>query len=175
MRLKDEDLLTQIQQGSEHAFEELYTRYEKRLYGFICIRLGNRQDAEDILQEAMLTIVKCRDIAFTSGGFEPWIYKICLNLCLNKLRRKNLVLASEDIDQNIDPADAPDVILLKMQKQQSISRAVENLPATLLKLYRMWAEGQSYDDMARETNLPLGTVKSRIHTAIARLRQELKS
>ena len=171
----DEDLLAQIRAGSEHAFEELYERYEKRIYAFIYHRVTHRQDADEIFQDAMLAIVKHRDTEFSLGGFAPWIYKVSLNLCLNKRRRKNLIEVDGDIDRSIDPSDPPDVLFLNKQREQIVRRAVENLPETLSQVYLLWADGHSYEEMAEKSKLPVGTVKSRIHTAITRIRQEIKS
>lgn len=170
----DEDLVIQIRHGSEKAFELLYERYEKKLFSFIFLKLKNRQDAEDVFQESMLSVFKNRDIEFSARGFTPWIYKVALNLCLNRLRRKNFVLNNELTEQQIHPQESAEIQLIHQEKHANMKRAIENLPQTLSDLYLLWAQGNSYEDMANFTKLPLGTVKSRIHTAIKRLRQEVK-
>ncbi len=98
----DEELMMQMRQGCEQAFETLYERYEQKLYGFIYRKLGNRQDTDEIFQEAMMTILKNIHIEFSRGGFAPWIYKISLNLCLNLRRRKTTVNMGESIDESTD-------------------------------------------------------------------------
>jgi RNA polymerase sigma-70 factor (ECF subfamily) len=87
-RFPDEDLMSRYHNGDEDAFEMLYRRYEKPVFSFIYRILMSAIDAEDLCQETFLRLVKEKEKYQVLGSFKTWIFRIALNLCRDRLRRK---------------------------------------------------------------------------------------
>ncbi|MDQ3234215.1 MAG: RNA polymerase sigma factor [Pseudobdellovibrionaceae bacterium] len=169
----DEQLYLEVRNGSKAAFEKLYARYEGPIYGYIYRRLQSKQDAEEVFHEAMLAIFKGEGLEFAAGGFGGWLFKVSLNLSLNRLRsrkREGRALAAvandstsvRSLDNWPDPED-----LAAMQT------AAAHLSEPLRQVYALRREGRSYEEMSDILGIPLGTVKSRVHLMVTQLRKEM--
>jgi RNA polymerase sigma-70 factor (ECF subfamily) len=88
MHSSDEDLMLQYSKGAEHAFEMLYRRYEKPVYSFIYRIVLNTVDAEDLCQETFFRLAREKKNYKAIGKFKTWLFRISLNLCRDRLRRK---------------------------------------------------------------------------------------
>ena len=82
----DEALVEQIRGGDERAFDELYARYELKLFGFCLRALPAREDAEEVMHEALLRAIKTDGVKFEDGGFKAYLYQTARNLCSNRRR-----------------------------------------------------------------------------------------
>jgi RNA polymerase sigma-70 factor (ECF subfamily) len=153
----DEALYRRLHGGDMLAFDTLYERYERRLFGFILRMLRNRQDAEDVFHEALLNVLRSREVRFDQGNFCAWIYRIARNLCLNHLRSGQRSQRARA--QLVTPPPMPS--------------AEERLPETLAEVYHLRSSGLSYEEMATVLKVPLGTVKSRMHQMTNQLQQEV--
>ncbi|MBW2457879.1 MAG: sigma-70 family RNA polymerase sigma factor [Deltaproteobacteria bacterium] len=174
--LTDEALHQRLLDGDLTAFDPLYARYERPLYGFIRKHLSDRHEAEDVLHETFLTLLRQRPSA-TLRTFRAWLYQVARNLCLNRHRSsRRAARALQTIAQAPRPPDPePDHALLQRQAAQSLCASVAKLPAPLGELYALRAGGLSYGDIANVLDVPLGTVKSRMHDLLSRLRAEMTS
>ena len=86
-RDSDEALYHRLRRDAElAAFDELYQRYERRLFGFLLGFLSERADAEEVFHDAFLQVLASREVSFAAGSFAAWLYKIARNLALNRLR-----------------------------------------------------------------------------------------
>ena len=185
----DVALLAATAAGDAGAFEALVHRHQDRVIG-VCQRLlGDREDARDAAQDVFLKVYR------KAGSFRPrarvstWIYRIAVNLCLNRLRRRKLVRflplagsnrpAAEDDAPERDPEDpgpAPDARLEARRRWAATRRAIDALPEsqrTVLVLARF--EGLSYREIAGVLGITVGAVESRLFRAMRNLERAQES
>jgi RNA polymerase sigma-70 factor (ECF subfamily) len=173
----DERLHERLRGGELAAFDALYERHARRLYAFIDAHLRDAAEAEDVLHEAFLGLLRSGDVDFGRGSFKSWLYQIARNLCLNRLRsrgrgdRARQALATDGpVDARRDGADEQ---LAQREAGEALRTALGRLPAPLSEIYHLRASGLSYEEMSRVLALPLGTVKSRMHALIQQLKEEM--
>lgn len=174
--VSDEALYERLLRGELCAFDALYARYEGPLYGFIRKQLRQRQEAEDVLHETFLALLRQRAQGRAATSLRAWLYQVARHLCLNRARaghRATRALAAAATTPAAESV-APDRELLERERAESLRRAVAALPAPLGELYALRAGGLSYGELAQVLGVPLGTVKSRMHELVNRLRQELR-
>jgi len=184
----DEDLLLAYRgAGDRAAFEELVHRYETELYSYLRNYLGDAQMAEDAFQATFLQVhLKCDQ--FEAGrAVRPWLYTVATNQAIDaqrRNRRHRMVsldrrrsmegLDDEDggslmnlLDSNdADPAEQ----FTLTEESQAVREAVARLPEPLRRVVLLvYFQGLKYREAAEVLSLPVGTVKSRLHTAVARL------
>src|SRR5215207_7535815 len=169
--LSDEALYARLrQQGDMAAFDVLYGRYERRLFGFIRGYVQARPDAEEVFHDAFLQVLRSREVRFERGSFAAWIFKVGRNLALNRLRSGR---RASDAATQLPPGDPPtraDEALEAGERADAVARAVAALPPGLAEVYRLRMSGMSYEEIAFALEIPLGTVKSRTHEMVARLK-----
>jgi RNA polymerase sigma factor (sigma-70 family) len=170
----DEALYERCRRGDRGAFDQLYERWEGRIYGFILRQLRDAGDAEDVLHETFMKILTTRSVELGPGSFRAWIYQIARHDCLNRLRGA-AVRRSEPLGEE-PPAEAPDAHqrLETEEAARALARAADRLSAPLAEVYDLRTAGLSYEEMAAVLDIPLGTVKSRMHETVARLKEEMK-
>lgn len=175
----DERLHERLTRGELDAFDALYSRYERPLFGFLLGLLRSHADAEDVLSETFLAVVRGGESAFRGGSFRAWIYRVGRNRALNRLRgkrREEAALGAAADEPLHDTTDrAPDAPMEARERSAALGSAVARLPPSLGEVYRLRAAGLSYDEMAAVLALPVGTVKSRMHEMVNRLKEEMKT
>ena len=159
------------------AFKKLYEHFAPRLKSFL-LRIGSDMSAaEEICQESMIMVWR-RAETFNpdSAGASTWIFTIARNKRIDKLRKDNRPLPDLNDPSFFQiPVDKSDDILQRVEEEKKIKNALKNLPPEQAKLIlSAYYEEKSHRKIADETNLPLGTVKSRIRLAINRLRSQLE-
>jgi RNA polymerase sigma-70 factor (ECF subfamily) len=171
----DEALYRLLLAGDLRAFDALYARYERPLFGFIRRALPEQAEAEDVLHDAFLALLRDRAGAGAARSLRAWLFQVARNLCLNRQRTQRRAVRALETDARTaaPPAAPPEDLLLQREDQHALSGAVARLPDELAALYRLRARGSSYEEMAVALALPLGTVKSRMHQMVKRLREEL--
>jgi RNA polymerase sigma-70 factor (ECF subfamily) len=171
----DEELYRRTRAGDIAAFDALYERYEQPLFGFLIGQLQSRADAEEALGEAFMKALQSREPALADGGFRAWLYRIARNHAYNLVRsRKRGERALASLDQPAPPA-APDADLDERERSVALENAVGRLPPALSELYQLRTRGLSYEEMAAVLEIPLGTLKSRMHQMVTQLREELRT
>lgn len=176
--LDDGELVAAHLEGDPGAFAELYGRYRDRLVQFIARKTGDRDRAEDLVQEAFIRVTRHLHRFDQSRKFSTWIYTICSNLAKNELRNRSrnpLVLFQkltthyETEDRPLqfeDPSARPDDQYRKRFLQEIVEQTVEELPEHHKLVFKLRElEGKSYEEIAEITGVNLGTVKSRLHRA----------
>ena len=176
--LADNQLVAAHLSGHPGAFSELYDRYRDRLVHFIARKTGDRDRAEDLVQEAFIRVTRHLHRFDQSKKFSTWIYTICSNLAKNELRNRSrspLVLFQKltthwEPDhrplQFEDLSGRPDDQYRKRHLKETIDKAVEQLPEhhrIVFVLREM--EGKTYEEISEITGVNLGTVKSRLNRA----------
>jgi RNA polymerase sigma-70 factor (ECF subfamily) len=158
------------------AFAELFEHFAPRLKSYL-LRLGTDASmAEEVAQEAMVMVWrKAESFDRNQASAATWIFTIARNKRIDRLRRER----RPELDPN-DPAlvpDAPEAADMSIEAQQaenSLRLAIEKLPPEQSELIRAaYFEDKTHREIADDRDIPLGTVKSRIRLALARLRQEI--
>ena len=176
--MTDSELVAAHLEGHPLAFSELYNRYRDRLVHFIARKTGDRDRAEDLVQEAFVRVTRHLHRFDQSKKFSTWIYTICSNLSKNELRNRSrspLVLFQKltthwEPDhrplQFEDSAMKPDKMFRNRYLEEIVERTVTKLPEHHQLVFRLRElEGKSYEEIAEITGVNLGTVKSRLHRA----------
>jgi RNA polymerase sigma-70 factor, ECF subfamily len=173
----DEALFERWARGDLDAFDRLYERFERPLFGFIRAQIGDAAEAEDLLHEAFLAVLRARGTAAALRSFRAWLFEVARNLCRNRartrLRAGRALDASAVAGAAAGPPASADERIGDGQRAALLERAVASLPQPLAEVYRLRAAGMSYDQVAALLEVPLGTVKSRMHEMIKRLRTEV--
>ena len=170
----DEQLMQRAARGSDRAFEELYNRYARRLQGFFVRRLGDDADlAADFMHDTFLRLYAAREKYHEGCNFRSWLYTIAYNLCKNH-HRNQLTMIS---DEGKDLADETniEVKLDAAMLHEALRDVLRNLPEPYAMLFSLHHEEElTIPQIAQITDLPEGTVKSRLHKAMNIIKQNLK-
>lgn len=171
----DEALRERLLQGDLGAFDQLYARHGRALHGFIYRHLGDASAAEDVLHETFLVMLRERDAGRAAESLRAWLYQVARNQCLNRLRSRRRGERALHAVEDLQPTTAspPDAALEARQTAERLQQAVARLPAGLAEVYTLRARGLSYEELAQVLAVPVGTVKSRIHEMVRRLREEM--
>jgi len=184
--LTDEELLIRYREtGNREFFSELVSRYERELYSYLRRYLGDAQMAEDVFQAAFLQIhLKCEQ--FEAGRrFRPWLYTIATNQAIDaqrRNRRHRMVsldramtndgsddagrLADLLVGEDPDPLDS----VAKLERGEWVQQALDGLSDQMKRVVVLvYYQGLKYREAAEVLSIPVGTVKSRLHAAIAKL------
>lgn len=183
----DEQLVLAYRKRGESAlFSELVSRYERELFNYLRRFLGDAALAEDVFQATFLQ-VHVKQHMFESGRkFRPWLYTIATNQAIDAQRRnkRHRRLSLDEAQRSAegdagalagiiagsadDPAGAADA----NEQAEWVRGAVDGLPDSLRSAVKLvYFGGMKYRDAANELSVPVGTVKSRLHSAIQRLGQ----
>lgn len=160
------------------AFAALFDHYAPRLAAYLQ-RIGAEQAlAEEVAQDTMLALWRKAaqfDPAKSSVG--TWLYRIARNRRIDLLRRaRGGTVDIEETAPQVDDAPRPDEALDTREREAFVRRAMATLPPEQSSLVRLaFFEGHSHSEIATETGLPLGTVKSRIRLAFSRLKRSLEA
>ena len=174
----DSAVVSAFLNGEERAFTELVERYQTRLLNFIYRTIGDRDRAEDLVQEVFIRVYRHLHRFDRSKKFSTWAYTIASNLAKNELRNRSrnpLVLfqamrsQGEDEDRPLEFEDAtsrPDDLFRKRHLRELVEDTVAKLPAHHREVFVLREiEGKSYEEIAEITDCNLGTVKSRLNRA----------
>jgi RNA polymerase sigma-70 factor (ECF subfamily) len=186
--LSDPAVVAEARKGSEAAYRELLTRYERPVFSLIFRMVRDRETAEDLAQETFIKVLNNLDRYSPEFKFSSWLFKIANNLTIDHLRRRRV--------DTISIEGAPDAVTAESAKATSIAvasgsespleelesrelgTAIERAIGKLRPEYRACimlrhVEDKSYEEIAEIVKLPLGTVKTYIHRARHELRTAL--
>jgi RNA polymerase sigma-70 factor (ECF subfamily) len=176
--LGDSQLVAEFLAGEKRAFGELVGRYHVRLLNFIYRTIGDRDRAEDLVQETFIRVYRHLHRFDQTKKFSTWAYTIASNLAKNELRNRSrnpLVLfqtCKKNWESDHRPLEwedntyRPDDLYRKRHLKEMVDRAVEQLPEhhrVVFVLREM--EGKTYEEISEITGVNLGTVKSRLNRA----------
>ena len=178
-RLDDADVVAAFLEGEERAFQELVERYQTRLLNFIYRTVGDRERAEDLVQEVFIRVYRHLHRFDRSKKFSTWAYTIASNLAKNELRNRSrnpLVLfqtlrgtRTDEEDRPLQFEDfqsRPDDLYRKRHLRSLVEQTVAQLPEHHRQVFVLRElEGKSYEEIAEITDCNLGTVKSRLNRA----------
>jgi RNA polymerase sigma-70 factor, ECF subfamily len=176
--LEDTELVNAYLEGETRTFDVLVERYQTRLLNFVYRIVGDRERAEDLVQEVFVRVYRHLGRFDRSKKFSTWIYTIASNLAKNELRNRSrnpLVLFTsmtkgwEDEERPLefeDPSSRPDDLFRKRHVRELVESSVAQLPMHHREVFMLREiEGRSYEEIAEITHCNLGTVKSRLNRA----------
>ena len=174
----DSSVVTAFLGGEERAFTELVERYQTRLLNFIYRTIGDRDRAEDLVQEVFIRVHRHLHRFDRSKKFSTWVYTIASNLAKNELRNRSrnpLVLFQtmqgdhDEEDRPLqfeDTTSRPDDLFRRRHLRELVEDTVAKLPEHHRQVFVLRElEGKSYEEIAEITSCNLGTVKSRLNRA----------
>ncbi len=177
-------LVRRARRGDREAFDLLLGPLVQPLYQFACRVLGDRDLAEDVVQESLVKAYTGIARFRGEARFSTWVFRIVHNACTDAVRYRArrpqvpLTQPSEDNDaaerELVEPAPGPDAVVLERMGTEVILEAIADLPhdQRVLVVLRD-VQGYAYEEVAAMSGEPLGTVKSRLHRARAALRAAL--
>ncbi len=170
----DEAIARRIRDGGPAGFDAFFARFSAQLLGFLLRMVGDRAAAEDLLQETMLRVFRGIDRYEERGNFRAWVYRIAANLAVSHLRRARPFAAEPEallLQVRDEHAEDPCAGLVRAEEVSVLHDGIAALPEEQrLVLLLRTGQGLSLAEIAAALCLPEGTVKSRLHNAVVRLR-----
>lgn len=176
--LGDSEIVQAFLDGDQRAFGELVNRYDNRLVNFVYRTVGDRERAQDLVQETFVRVYRHLERFDQSKKFSTWIYTIASNLAKNELRNRsrNPLVLFQTIKKNWDAEHRPlewedtqfkpDDLYRKRFLKEKVEEAVDQLPEHHRIVFVLRElEGKTYEEIADITGCNLGTVKSRLNRA----------
>jgi len=165
--------------GESAAFGELVTKYQDRLYHALWHVVGSAEDARDAVQEAFVQAFVKLESFRGQSAFYTWLYRIAFNQAMSQRRRRRPSVSIDEVrdtcgSEPMDGDGAPDVHLLKQERVEQVRLALAHLSEDhRVVVVLRDLDGQRYEEIAAILDLPIGTVRSRLHRARLQLRDEL--
>lgn len=174
----DTRLLERLRAGDARAFEALVIAHQHRVFGVALRMLRNRAEAEEVAQEVFLRVHRAIDDFRGEAKLSTWLYAITSRLCLNRLASGERRMAREGEEtlahlasRDDDPADTME----RSELETALRRAIAGLPdERRIVVVLRDVEGLSYEEIAAALDLPLNTVRSRLHRARMDLKEKLE-
>ena len=181
----DVSLVNACRAGQTEAFGVLVSRYQDRLYPTILRLVGSPEDAQDVLQDAFIRAFEKLDQFHGESSFYTWIYRIAVNFALSghrkrEKRRKAGLLRPVSNSSLEEPADSsrdndPTIAVERMEREAAVEAALaalgpEHRTVIILKDF----DGRRYEEISELLQIPVGTVRSRLHRARCELRDRLR-
>lgn len=187
----DERLLSRLRDGERDVFGTLVRRYERELFGYLRRYLGDDDLADDVFQNTFVQVYLKIQQYEPGRPVRPWLYAIATNQAIDALRRRNRradqradAATTNDEDGQPRPlfellpaaGDEPAESAVRDEQRELVRAAVDRLPDLLRQVVILaYFQGLKYRDVAEALEIPVGTVKSRLHAALARLTEEWKA
>jgi RNA polymerase sigma-70 factor (ECF subfamily) len=180
--VNDASLIALAVEGSTVAFGQLVEKYQNRLFNTLLPMAASREEAEDLTQDAFVQAFTKLHTFQQQSAFYTWLYRIAFNLTLGRKRRRRRVeISVEQVREitGLEPVDAGDAPGERLERNERVAQVREALEAiseehrAILVLREM--EGCCYETIAEILELPVGTVRSRLHRARIQLRDQLEA
>ena len=180
----DSQLVERCLRGEQKAYRELLEKYRRSVYGIVRRMVPNDEDARDLSHEAFIRAFKNLEKFDPERSFSNWLFRIATNLCIDHPRRRKLKTVplvypgKEGEDERtwdaVDTEPTPAEAFSQHERGRRLSNIIDSLPPvyrTVIQLRHI--ENRSYEEIAITLDLPMGTVKARIHRAHKLLREKL--
>jgi RNA polymerase sigma factor (sigma-70 family) len=161
-------------QGSRRAYEQLVNRYKMVVYYHLIKMSFSHEDAEDLTQETFLKAFDKLESYEPHFAFSTWLFRIAINNGIDRIRRKRVLYTNFDPQESSSSLheklgqshDTPEEQMISDQRRELVRSVIRKLDVKYqLMIELRFYEEKSYDDIANELGLPLGTVKAQIHRA----------
>jgi len=175
-RQEDSRLIHSALSGNENAYKRLLQKYHDPIYNFIFRMVHDRQQVEDLTQEAFIKAFASLKNFNEEYAFSTWLYKIATNNCIDYIRKRKLPtfsinkpIQSRDSDYTYEIPDVtfqPDRQIIAGQRTKLLQKAISRLPEKYKRVIHLrHTEERSYEEIAEMLKLPIGTVKAHIFRA----------
>ncbi len=176
----DRALVDAVISGDDEAYRVLVDREKENVIGLCRRVLRDPQEAEDVAQEAFIQAYRALPTFRGDGAFGAWLGRIATRMAYAKLKRPTELQADPTREDGwlVDPADGidPQHVMLDGERRAEVQRAISTLPEHQRRIVEMrFYGGMSLEEISSATGAPIGTVKSRLHRALAALRGRLGS
>lgn len=181
---RSSDILRRCRTGEEKAYRELIAIYQRPVFSLAMRMLRGAEDAEDVTQETFVRVFRSLDRYDSSRPFAAWIFTIAARLSIDHLRRRRLrpvPLTQRDPDSGDertldvpDPSPGPETLASFEEEERRTQDLIDTLPPHYrIVVMLRHQQDLSYEEIAEALELPLGTVKARIHRARALLKDRI--
>jgi len=185
--MDDVQMLRRYAAGDEGAFQELVSQYKDSLYAFLRRFLNDRDLVDDVFQETFMQLYTSRDTFDLSKPLRPWLFTIAANKAKDALRRRQRMDATNlgsmfdgdeySIDDVLNTLDHDDHMpyddLIREETAAAVKRVIAHMPAKLREILILaYFHKFPYAEIAGILRIPVGTVKSRLHTAVGRFAED---
>ena len=172
----DQELVRRVQQGDSTAFDALVRKYQHRIVGLIGRYIPDWSECQDVAQETFMRAYRALPNFRGDAQFYTWLHRIAVNTAKNHLVAQNRRPPTDDVDAadaeqfdggiRLRDTDTPEHELMRQEIERTVMEAVESLPEELRTAITLReVEGLSYEEIARQMDCPIGTVRSRIFRA----------
>lgn len=176
---RDTELVQRMRSGDETAYSDMMDYYYDAIFFTILRIVNNRSDAEDLTVEVFGKVFESINKYSHDYAFSTWLFKVATNHCIDFLRKKRALFVSIDEDKN-EPTDAPihlpfsgpgpEELLINKQTAKKLSETVEKLKPFWAQLIEMrYYKELSYEEIAAQLGVPMGTIKNQLYRAKAKL------
>jgi RNA polymerase sigma-70 factor (ECF subfamily) len=176
--IQEQELIRRVAAGERTAFKQLFDSHSPRVYNLLLRLAGNRDDAEELTQDVFLSLWKHAESLRGESKLSTWLYRVAVNKAINFRKRggllfqiKQLFSLEADDESIIDrlpaaAADSPDRQLEMREAQVQLADLLDTLPHRQREVYLLHKlEGLSYNEIAEELHVSLGTIESLMHRA----------
>ena len=180
---EDRELVLRCLKEDEAAYRLLLEKYRRPVFGIVRRMIPNEEDARDLAQEAFIRAFKNLKQFDVERRFSSWLFRIANNLCIDHYRRRKLLTVpmvrsmdgeTEETWELPDPSPGPGEEFSNQERARRLAATVQSLPPGYRVVIVMrHQQGLAYDEIAESLDLPLGTVKARIHRAHRLLKEKL--
>ena len=172
----DKELVRRVQKGDRHAFDLLFSRYQHKILNLVSRYLRDREDVEDVAQEAFIKAFRALPRFRGESAFYTWLYRIAINTAKNHLVARSRRPPGVDVDiedaefmdgtDMLKESESPEAALARDELSAEINLAISQLPDDLRSAVTLREfDGLTYEQIAEIMDCPVGTVRSRIFRA----------
>jgi len=173
----EKKLINKAKQGDKKAWLKLVEQFEKPIYHYCLRMLGNPDDAVDMLQEAFISIYKSLDSFRFDSSFKTWAIRIAHFRCIEFYRKQKVCQQLDDLPEPMSESDndCPESSLFKVQDNELLIRAMSQLPWEQRNVIELkFFQHYTFDQIAEQLNISTNTVKSRLYSALNKLKPHLE-
>jgi len=171
----DEQLIQKSLQGNRSAWMKLVKRYETAIYNYGVRMTSNREDALDLMQEIFTSVFRNLSTYRAEGTFKAWLFRIASYRCVEFYRRKKPMQGLDDVPEMECESSKPDESLFLNRDSEQLIKAMSQLPLAQKAVIELKFFGQfTFEEIAEQLNLSSNTVKSRMYSALTKLKTLLE-
>ncbi|MBE1301511.1 MAG: sigma-70 family RNA polymerase sigma factor [Alteromonadaceae bacterium] len=167
----DEQLIAKALDGNRSAWLKLVKRYERSVYNYGIRMTSNPDDALDLMQEIFISVFRNLSTYRGDGSFKAWLFRIASYRCVEYYRRKKPTQGLDDVQEVACEQSAPEMVMLMSQGNKQVIDAMQQLPLAQKAVIELKFFGQfTFEEIAEQLNVSSNTVKSRLYTALDKLK-----
>ena len=176
----DHSLIAECCAGNKQAFDGLVRRHNNSVATLAVRLLGDQSEAQDVTQDTFLLAYERIEAFRGDAKFSTWLYRICHNLCLSRLKKKKTDPINDAGEEALPEELAaprsrlPDQVLIRKERQNLLTQALAHMTQEFREVLVLHHTHLSYDEIAELLGLPVGTVRSRLHRGREEIKEHLR-